>query len=155
MTLSRDAFAALGFLAFSLAYGWQTQQIEMFAWQAAEPFTPRTYPTLLAGVGVVLSVIQLIKALSRTQEVEESSWRGFDWGRVALLVVAMVVYGAIFTPVGFLVSTALFLAAGYYILGERRWLVVLGASVVVSVGFWAIMTQLLGLYLAPGFLFNG
>lgn len=154
MTLSRDAFAAFGFLAFSLAYGWQAQQIEMFDWQAVEPFTPRTYPTLLAGAGFVLSLIQLIKAL-RARAVHEESWRGFDWGRVALLVLAMVIYGALFTPLGFIASTTLFLAAGYYILGERRWFMILGASLLVTVGFWAIMTQLLGLYLSPGSWFAG
>lgn len=154
MRLSRDAYSALGFLAFSLAYGWQATGIGMFPGQEHEPFTPQTFPLLLAGAGAVLSVIELIKALRRRGAVVEQSWRGFDWGRVALLVATMVIYGALFTPLGFLLSTSLFLAAGYYILGERRWVVVLGASVVVSVGFWAIMTQLLGLYLAPGVLFG-
>ena len=149
MTLSRDAFAALGFLAFSLAYGWQATGIDMFPGQEFEPFTPRTFPYALAVAGVVLSLIQLVSSLRRQGDASQPSWRGFDWVRVLWLVAAMVAYGTLFTPLGFLVATTLFLAAGYLILGERRWIVVAGASAVVAIGFCAIMPRLLGLYLAP------
>ncbi len=82
-------------------------------------------------------------------------WNRYDWPRVGLLLLTMVAYGATFTWLGFLVSTMLFLGAGYLILGERRLVVIGSASVLVTVGFWLIMTKLLGIYLAPGELFRG
>jgi putative tricarboxylic transport membrane protein len=103
---------------------------------------------------VVLSVAQLAKCLRETPEAE-ASWGGLDWGRVALLTVAMIIYATLFPWLGFMVATALFLVTGFLILGERRPLILFVASVPVAVGFWAIMTQLLGLYLAPGEAYRG
>lgn len=154
MTLNRDAGAALGFLAFSIAYGWYATGIEMFPGQEYEPFTPQTFPLALAATGAVLGLAQLAKSLREPPEAG-GSWAGYDWPRVGLLLLSMVAYGASFTWLGFLVSTMLFLAAGYLILGERRPIVLGSASVLVTVGFWLIMTRLLGIYLAPGELFRG
>ena len=151
MTLNRDAAAALAFLAFSIAYGVQASRIEMFPGQQFEPFTPRTFPLALAVIGGALSCLQLIKSL-REGASDDRSWAKFDWWRVALLTVLMVVYAALFSALGFVIATTLFLATGYLILGERRPLVILLASLGLVLAFWAIMTQLLGLYLAPGTL---
>jgi len=154
MTLNRDAGAALGFLAFSIAYGWQATAIDMFPGQENEAFTPQTFPLALAAIGGVLALAQLIKSLREPPEPGES-WAAYDWTRVGLLLLSMVVYGATFAWLGFLVSTILFLAAGYLILGERRPIVLGSASVLVTVGFWLVMTRALGIYLAPGELFRG
>ena len=40
-------------------------------------------------------------------------------------------------------------------LNSSKQAVIGGASVLVTVGFWLIMTKLLGIYLAPGELFRG
>jgi len=154
MTLSRDAAAALGFLAFSIAYGWQATGIDVFPGQEYEPFTPQTFPLALAVIGAILGLAQVAKSL-RAPEAEAAPWARYDWPRVGLLLLSMLFYGATFTWLGFLVSTMLFLAAGYLILGERRVVVIGAASVLVTVGFWAIMTKVLGIYLAPGELFRG
>jgi len=154
MTLSRDVVAALGFVAFSIAYGWQATGIDIFPGQEYEPFTPQTFPLALAVIGAILGLGQLAKSL-RAPEADTAAWSRYDWPRVGLLLASMLVYGATFTWLGFLVSTMLFLTAGYLILGERRAVVVGAASVLVTVGFWAIMTKILGIYLAPGELFRG
>lgn len=154
MTLSRDLAAALGFVAFSIAYGWQATGIDIFPGQEYEPFTPQTFPLALSVIGAILGLGQTVKSL-RAPETSAESWRRYDWLRVGLLLLTMVAYGATFTWLGFLVSTMLFLGAGYLILGERRPIVIGSASILVTVGFWLIMTKTLGIYLAPGELFRG
>jgi putative tricarboxylic transport membrane protein len=154
MALNRDVFAALGFLAFSIAYGWQATGIEMIPGQEYEPFTPQTFPLALSVIGGLLALAQVAKSL-REPPAQSESWARYDWIRVGLLLLSMVLYGASFTWLGFIVSTILFLVAGYVILGERRILVISAASILVTLGFWAIMTKLLGIYLAPGELFRG
>ena len=62
----------------------------------------------------------------------------------------MLGYGFAFTPLGFIAATTLFLFAGFLTLGERRISVLVFLPVVFTLSFWAVMTQLLGLYLAPG-----
>lgn len=154
MTLNRDSVAALGFLAFSTAYGWQATGIDMFPGQEGEAFTPQTFPLALAIAGGLLALGQTVKSL-RDPPMAGEAWTSYDWPRVGLLLLSMVAYGATFTWLGFIVSTTLFLVAGYLILGERRPLVIGMASVVLTVAFWALMTKILGLYLAPGELFRG
>ncbi|MEL6751169.1 MAG: tripartite tricarboxylate transporter TctB family protein, partial [Pseudomonadota bacterium] len=55
---------------------------------------------------------------------------------------------------GFILSTSLFLIAGFMLLGERRPLWLLAASVPLVVAFWALMDRVLGVYVAalPAFL---
>ena len=154
MTLSRDLAAALGFVAFSIAYGWQATGIDIFPGQEYEPFTPQTFPLALSVIGAILGLAQTAKSWRAPGSAAES-WGRYDWLRVCLLLLTMVAYGATFTWLGFLVSTMLFLGAGYLILGERRPVVIGSASILVTVGFWLIMTKVLGIYLAPGELFRG
>ncbi len=66
----------------------------------------------------------------------------------------MVFYGFALTPLGFLLSTILFLIGGILTLGEKRPHVVFFASVPPAVGFWLILDKLLGIYLAPGDIFS-
>jgi putative tricarboxylic transport membrane protein len=69
-----------------------------------------------------------------------------------MLCVVMLLYGWLFTPLGFVIATTLFLAAGFLILGERRILVLSVLPPLFTVLFWAVMSRGLGLYLAPGLL---
>jgi putative tricarboxylic transport membrane protein len=74
--------------------------------------------------------------------------KGYRWGTAGLICALMVAYGLTVRPAGFLISTSLFLAIGFFILGERRWLVLLGVSVPLVVLFWLLMTQVLNVYIA-------
>lgn len=151
MSVSRSAVAALILLAFCSAYGLLATTIELFPGQESEAFSPRTLPVGLAIAGVLLTLAELIKSLRRP-DVGAAPWSGFDWLRAAPLLAAMIAYGALFEPLGFVPATALFLAAGIAILGERRPIFVLILPVVFAVGFWFLISRLLGLYLAPGIL---
>ena len=61
----------------------------------------------------------------------------------------MSAYGLSLRPAGFLLSTFIFLAAGFVLLGERRWLPTSLVAAGVSVGFWFLMNHVLGVYVAP------
>jgi putative tricarboxylic transport membrane protein len=64
----------------------------------------------------------------------------------------MSIYGALFETLGFIVATLLFLVSGYVVLGERRIVAMLLASVPLVLGFWLLM-DFLGIYLNAGELF--
>jgi putative tricarboxylic transport membrane protein len=154
--LTRDRIAALIFLAFSLAYGARTFEIPLYG-VGQGIMTARTLPFALAIAGVLVSLALLVAGGAK-DDGEDHSVRsifgGLHWATVAQLLVLMVLYGLTIRWVGFILSTSLFLAIGYAILGERRWSVLLGASVPVVVAFWALLTQLLGVYLDPGSLWT-
>lgn len=145
--MTRDRVGALFFLAFSVAYGLQAQEIRLPVF-AAEFFTARTMPTTLAMLGALISILMIVLP-QRGPSMRDSAaeWRALAWWKIALLGVAMLVYGFILTRVGFIASTSLFLIAGFMILGERRPAVLLGASIPVVLVFWAILDRLLGIYL--------
>lgn len=145
--MTRDRVGALFFLAFSVAYGLLAQDIRMPPF-AAEFFTARTLPTALAGLGAVIAILMIVLPQRGPSMADTAAeWRGLAWWKIGLLGIDMLVYGWLITRIGFITSTSLFLIAGFMILGERRPAVLLGASVPVVLAFWAILDQLLGIYL--------
>lgn len=149
--MSRDRVGALILLAFSLAYGALARQIELFPGSEYELFTARTMPFGLAVAGTVVSFLMLVLPARAAEPGLPLRW--LRWLPVAGLCLLMLLYGAIITRLGFVVSTTLFLCGGILLLGERRWYAVLGLSLPIALLFWAILTQLLGIYLEPGLLF--
>ncbi len=147
--MSPDRLSALFFLALSVGYGALAYQIELFPGSEYEAFTARTLPLGLAAAGAVVSLLMLVLPSESTTP----SWRGYRWGLALALCGLMLLYGFSITRLGFVVSTSLFLIIGIFLLGERRWTVILGLSLPVSIGFWLILTQGLDIYLEPGWLF--
>ena len=151
MTTKGHISAALILFVLFAAYGLQATTIPMFPGQEFEPFKPRTMPLLLAGAGLLLCVIRILQLMRASQgEVRESVFAAFDWKPASLLCLTMLAYGSAMIPLGFLLSTTLFLTAGFYVLGERRLTMLLGVSSAFSLVFYLLMTQALGLYLSPG-----
>lgn len=143
--LTRDRIGALLLLAFSIFYWSRIDDIRLLPFQADAAFTGRTAPEVLAVLGIVLSLVLLLKPGSGAK-IEAP---GYRWGVAGLICLLMVAYGLTVRPVGFLISTSLFLACGFFILGERRWLVLGGVSVPLVVLFWLLMTQVLSVYISP------
>lgn len=143
--LTRDRIGALIMLAFSLGYGVLIFQIPLLPFQAEAAFTARTMPQALAVLGAVLSLALLIKP----GDDAPLKLAGLQWKIAAGLCVLMLFYGFTVRPLGFLISTTIFLAGGFLMLGERRWWLVLVASVPVVVFFWVLMTQFLGVFIEP------
>ena len=150
--MTRDRLSALLFLTFSFAYGVLAFQIELFPGSEQETFTARTMPIGLAIAGCVVSLLMVVLP-GPDEGVGSRSLSGLNWGKAAMLCVLMLFYAVTITRLGFVVSTTLFLGAGVVLLGERRWYVVLALALPVALGFWALLTQLLGIYLEPGWLF--
>ncbi|MGP1394091.1 MAG: tripartite tricarboxylate transporter TctB family protein [Inquilinaceae bacterium] len=143
--LTRDRLGALLLLAFSVFYGVRIFHIPLLPFQADQAFTARTLPEALAVLGIVLSLILLFKRGSAAGP----DLAGFRWVQAGLLCGLMVIYGLTVRPGGFLIATSLFLIGGFLVLGERRVVLILGASVPLVVAFWALMTQVLGVYIPP------
>lgn len=149
MSLTKDSIAAILLFVVFAAYGQQAIHIDVFPGQELEPFKPRTMPVTLAVAGMLLCAVRLLQTLT-SEATDTTVWAGYDWSRGAALCLVMLAYGYLFTPLGFMLATTLFLATGFLVLGERRMIALLALPLGFSVLFWAVMTQLLGLYLAPG-----
>jgi putative tricarboxylic transport membrane protein len=158
LTIHKEKAGAFLFLVFCVAYGMATYNIEVMFYAEEGDFNARTLPYALCFFGIVVSLALLLLPPATESEGKDSSlygaFKGLDWKKVMLLVVTMVLYGLTIKLIGFILSTILFLIAGFRILGERRIRYLLLVSVPLVLGFWLIMTQLLEVYLASGSLFS-
>jgi len=152
MNICKDHIGGMTFLLLSVAYGYYAGQIPLLPGDEYEPFTAQTVPSALAILGGILSIALLVTA--DRGEGSGLKLHGYDFSLVAKLLVLVVIFALALEWIGFLLATIVFLIGGYWLLGERRIKTLLVASVPFAVGIWAILTQLLDIYLAPGALFN-
>jgi len=153
--MAREKVGALIMLLFSLAYGFLATRIPLTFLAQQEFFTPRTMPYALAVAGTALSFLILALPTSdpKGRPSLQQETQGMAWRPAILLILLMVLYGLTMKWLGFIIASILFLIAGFYILGERRIKRMLLAAIPLVVVLWALMSKLLGVYIAPGELF--
>ena len=150
--VDRDRISALVFLTFSIAYGVLAYDIELYFVDPDDPFTARTFPVALSWTGGIIAFLMLVLPGGSKHNLSMSAILRLDWPRMLTLCVLMVLYGLTIKEIGFLVSTSLFLIGGYLLLGERRWWMLLLASVPVAAGFQFMLHGLLGIYIVDPIL---
>jgi len=156
MTITKDKVGTLIFFIFSVSYGYYAYQIPLYPGEEYDVFTSQSMPKLYALAAIIVSALAIILSIIsdlKSTENETKQTRVFNikaWSQVASLIALMIFYGYTLELLGFISSTILFLIIGYIILGERRPKILILASVPVVIVFWAIMTQLLGIYLTTG-----
>jgi putative tricarboxylic transport membrane protein len=161
MKISIDKVGAFIFFIFSVCYGYYAFQIPLYPGEEYDVFTSQSMPKLYALIAIVVSVIAVLSSLlTDFREAKEEKantnveakvvFNQKGWSQVAGLIALMIYYGITLELLGFITSTISFLVIGYLILGERSIKRLFLASVPVVVVFWAIMTQLLGIYLTTG-----
>ena len=156
--MTKDKVGALAILILSIVYGAMALNIPKAPGVEDSGVTPSSLPIALSATGIVASLLILILPAPRRidRDGDESSFtaafKGLDWRCAAFLFLLMAAYGLTLKPLGFLISTILFLSGGFWAMGERRIKLMLLVSIGVTVGFWFILTQLLRIYLEPGVL---
>jgi putative tricarboxylic transport membrane protein len=141
---------ALIITVFGAAYLWQAFQIRQPTTYSA--VGPRFFPIAI-GVGIVLSGLWLFLLPGKPPEPDSPEMTRLDWPRIAGMLVAVIVYILAFQTVGYIITTAVMLAAGAQILGERRhWLRdgLIGVLLAVALNF--TFARLLGINLPAGLI---
>ncbi|MGL4614738.1 MAG: tripartite tricarboxylate transporter TctB family protein [Shewanella sp.] len=154
--LNRDLIGSLLFIAVFTGYGVLAWQIPLLPFEEFEVVTSSTMPKIYASMGLMFSLFCLVAVLLKGNTLQQG---GAQLTKAALqqtaaLMVLMVLYAAGLEPLGFIAATFLFLVAGFWLMGERRFKILLLASVPVVLLFWVLMTQVLGIYLAFGSLWS-
>jgi putative tricarboxylic transport membrane protein len=133
-----ERLAALLILLFSLAYFWLAFSIKVPPSSDDSPFSARSFPLILGPLGMALAFVILVKPPPGA----EIRAPAFGWFRAAGLIALMGVYAFAIRHLGFVVTSAIFLGGGFFLLGERRPLVLAVVAVGVSLGFWIMFTLL-------------
>ncbi|WP_163337571.1 tripartite tricarboxylate transporter TctB family protein [Desulfopila sp. IMCC35008] len=153
--MAREKVGALIILLFSISYGLLATKIPLTFLAQQETFTPRTMPYALSAMGVLLSFLILVLPTadpSGKKSLSEET-KGYDWGTAILLTALMLIFGLTMKWLGFIVASIVFLLVGFWILGERRKKLMLLTAIPLVCLLWAIMSLLLGVYIAPGEIF--
>lgn len=158
--MALDRWIALILLGLCLAYGytaWFTMDAELAPFMRRNPIWPSTFPKVLSILGVIASLIILLGLEKSSSEVGEIDYRrlgDYHLWQALLLLALMVTYALGLRPMGFLVSTSAFLILGSFILGERKWHVMLPVALIATFSVWYLVQEVLGIYMRPlpGFL---
>jgi putative tricarboxylic transport membrane protein len=143
-----------------LAYGytaWFTMDAGLAPFMQRNPIWPSTFPKALSLLGIAASMIILLgleKSEVKILEIDYRRLHEYKLGQALMLLGLMVVYALTLRPLGFLGATSGFLIIGAYILGERKWHVMLPVGLIAAFAVWYLVSQVLEIYMRPlpGFL---
>lgn len=158
--MALDRWIALILLGMCLAYGytaWFTMDAGLAPFMQRNPIWPSTFPKVLSLMGISASLIILLgleKSEVKIPEIDYRRLHEYKLGQALMLLGLMVVYALTLRPLGFLGATAGFLIFGAFILGERKWHVMLPVGLIASFAVWYLVSEVLEIYMRPlpGFL---
>lgn len=145
MLLNKDRIGGLLLLCFSIAYAFLSQKIHLLPFQANSAFHARTMPEVLSVLAIGLSILVIVFPGTK----DAPRFGGLKWHLGFAFLLLMSAYGFTVRPLGFIISTSLFLMIGFAMLGERKlWKLVI-VAVPTVVAFWALMTMGLDVFIEP------
>ena len=153
--MALDRWIALVLLGICLAYGyaaWSTMDEGLAPFMRRNPIWPSTFPKLLSILGIIATLFILLgveKSVPKEADIDYRRLGEYHLGQALLLLVLMATYALCLRPLGFLVSTLAFLILGSYILGERKWHVMLPVASIATVSVWYLVQEILGIYMRP------
>ncbi len=158
--MALDRWIALVLLGICIVYGyaaWFTMDGSLAPFMKRNPIWPSTFPKALSILGMIASLVILLgleKGEMKETEIDYRRLGDYHLGQAMLLLGLMVAYALCLRPLGFLFSTASFLILGSFILGERKWHVMVPVALIATLMVWYLVQQVLGIYLRPlpGFL---
>lgn len=163
--MALDRWIALIFITFCCAYGYLaffTMDQLLPPFMQRNPVWPSTFPKVLSILGVIVGLIVLLGLEKQSNESEPSATEinyrrlhEYKLGQALMLLGLMVAYALALRPVGFLLSTTLFLIAGSAVLGERKWHIMIPVAMIATGCVWYLVQQVLGIFLRPFPFFMG
>lgn len=152
MVLNMQVIANLFFLVLGLAYGAGALALPDALF--GNPWEPKVYPLIISG-GMILVSIFLMSAELRKQKAgkaeEKVEFRIGNEGKiVAFVSVLSILYMLIFEPLGYIISTFLFIEAiMLYISKGKKMLVPTLIAVLFAVGVYFLFGKVLAITLPP------
>ncbi|CAN0604912.1 unnamed protein product, partial [Ectocarpus sp. 12 AP-2014] len=149
--MALDRWIALVLLGICLAYGyaaWFTMDGDLAPFMRRNPIWPSTFPKVLSILGIIASLAILLgfeKSEPKEAEIDYRRLGDYHIGQALFLLALMIVYALCLRPLGFLISTSAFLILGSYILGERKWHVMLPVALIATLAVWYLVQQVLGI----------
>lgn len=153
--MALDRWIALVLLGLCLAYGytaWFTMDGNLAPFMQRNPIWPSTFPKMLSILGIIATCAILFgfeKSEDTVADIDYRRLTEYKLGQALFLLGLMVAYALCLRPLGFLFSTSAFLILGSFILGERKWQLMLPISFIATFAVWYLVQEVLGIYMRP------
>lgn len=153
--MALDRWIALVLLGVCLTYGytaWFTMDASLAPFMKRNPIWPSTFPKVLSVLGILATLVILLgfeKGEVKEADIDYRRLTEYHLGQALSLLGLMVVYALCLRPLGFLMSTSAFLILGAYILGERKWHIMLPVALIAALSVWYLVQEVLGIYMRP------
>lgn len=155
--MTKSRVGSLFFLVFSSIYLYQASNIHLLPGSYYDAMTAKTFPHYLGLLGIFTSSLILLFSFIKVDADDIFDWerlKTFDFKKGFYFVLAMLLYGFTIRTLGFIIATIIFLILGFKILETKSWKVILLTSFGVSIIFWFLLTQVLGVYIEQGLVFD-
>ena len=155
--MALDRWIALIFFVMCCAYGYTAfflMDAGLPPFMQRNPIWPSTFPKILAILGIACSLV-IVLGFEKSQKPPEAmdiNYRRlteYNLGQAILLVCLMVLYAFSLRPIGFLISTVLFITLSAATLGERRFIILVPIAMIAAGGIWYLVQEVLGIFLRP------
>ena len=148
-----EKWIALFFLVCFSIYTYLSLTFPLLPFEENLTFKPNTFPTGIGVLGVVLSLL-LVSKKSETEDEEQHEEKIYDFRTTSVLVGLMLLYAFLLQPLGFIISTSLFIFLCSFSMGERNYKWLIPISLFSSIVIWFIVQVTLGIYMnsLPAFL---
>lgn len=154
--MTKNAIGSIFFLAFSSFYFFNVFSIKKMPGNQFEVMTASTFPYYLGLSGIVISLLILILSYIKkeTDFLSMDYLKSLDFKTTLYFIAAMMFYGFTIRSLGFIIATIIFLCIGFILLKEKNIKRILIISCSVSIGFYLLLNNVLGVYIDPGLLYE-
>ena len=155
--LNLEKFLALIILIICILYAYTsfiTMQANLLPFEKNMTVLPNSLPKVISIFGIIISTFLILKKEEHNFEESISSINlknvfSFYYGKALSIILLMIIYTLCLRPVGFILSSVLFLFLASFILGERSYIklaiiCLLGTSII-----WLLLEKVLGIYMRP------
>lgn len=154
--MTKNAIGSIFFLAFSSFYFFNVFSIKKMPGSQFEVMTASTFPFYIGLGGIIISLLILVLSFIKKDNdfLTFEYLRKLDFKTTIYFIAAMIFYGFTIRTLGFIISTIIFLTIGFLLLKEKNIKRILLISSGVSIGFYLLLNNVLGVYIDPGLIYE-
>ena len=155
--LNLEKFLAFIILIICILYAYTsfiTMQANLLPFEKNMTVLPNSLPKVISIFGIIISTFLILKKEEHNSEESISSINlknvfSFYYGKALSIILLMIIYTLCLRPVGFILSSVLFLFLASFILGERSFIKLTIICLSGTSIIWLLLEKVLGIYMRP------
>ena len=156
--LNLEKIIALIILIICIVYAYTSfviMQANLLPFELNMTVLPNSLPKVISIFGIVISLFLILKKDEDIEKDEDQSKidlnnvLNFYYGKALSIIFLMILYTLCLRPVGFILSSILFLFFSSFILGERKFIKLTIICFIGTIIIWLLLEKVLGIYMRP------